>query len=164
MSVVITPGRVVIGAVAATIAYFIWRNNVKKKVFISYDHSEDVHYKRLLEAWDANSNFDFEFDSRSPGTPIDSTDAGRIKAALTTMMKSSEYLLVIVGQKSYTSKWMTWEIGRAKESDIKLKLAAVKIDRDYTTPTGLLNTGTSWTYSFTRDGIMAALAGAANNY
>jgi hypothetical protein len=21
-------------------------------VFISYDHSEDVHYKRLLEAWD----------------------------------------------------------------------------------------------------------------
>ena len=31
-------------------------------VFISYDHSEDVHYKRLLEAWDANSKFDFEFE------------------------------------------------------------------------------------------------------
>lgn len=34
-------------------------------VFISYDHSEDVHYKRLLEAWDANSNFDFQFENHS---------------------------------------------------------------------------------------------------
>lgn len=25
----------------------------KPKVFVSYDHSEDVNYKRLLQAWDA---------------------------------------------------------------------------------------------------------------
>jgi MTH538 TIR-like domain (DUF1863) len=164
VSAVITPGRVVLGAVVAAIAYVFWRSNMKKKVFISYDHSEDAHYKRLLEAWDANSDFDFQFDNRSPGTAIDSTDAGKIKAALTTMMKSAEYLLVIVGKKSHTSKWMTWEIDRAKQSDIKLKLAAVKIDRDNTTPPGLLNTGTSWTYSFTRDGIITALNNAKNNY
>ena len=35
----------------------------KTKVFVSYDHSEDALYKRLLQAWDANSNFDFEFDA-----------------------------------------------------------------------------------------------------
>lgn len=137
---------------------------MKKKVFISYDHSEDVHYKRLLEAWDANSNFDFEFDSRSPNEPIDSLEAARVRAALTTMMKSADYLLVIVGSKSYTSVWMKWEIDRAKQSDTKLKLAAVKIDRDNTTPGGLLNTGTSWAYSFTRDGIINALNNATNNY
>jgi len=80
------------------------------------------------------------------------------------MMKSAEYLLVIVGAKSHASSWMTWEIDRAKQADVKLKLAAVKIDRDNTTPPGLLNTGTSWAYSFTREGIINALNSATNSY
>lgn len=135
-----------------------------KKVFISYDHSEDAHYKRLLQAWDANTSFDFEFDSRGPDVPIDSEEASKIKASLTTKMKSADYLLVIVGKKTHTSKWVTWEISRAKESDVKLKLAAVKIDRDNSTPAGLANVGTSWASSFTLENIVKALDGAANNY
>lgn len=135
-----------------------------KKVFISYDHSEDVHYKRLLQAWDANTNFEFEFDSRGPDVAINSTDAARVQAALTTKMKDADYLLVIVGNKTHTSSWVTWEIDRAKKSDVKLRLAAVKIDRNYTTPGGLLGVGTSWANSFTRDAIIAALDNANNNY
>lgn len=135
-----------------------------KKVFVSYDHSEDAHYKRLLQAWDANTSFDFEFDSRGPDTAIDSADAGRIKAALTAKMKEADYLLVIVGGKTHTSKWVTWEIDRAKQSDVKLKLAAVKIDRGNTTPSGLIGVGTSWAYSFTLENIVAALDGATNTY
>ncbi len=42
-------------------------------------------------------------------------------------MKDADYLLVIVGEKTYTSKWVGWEISRARESDVKLKLAAVKL-------------------------------------
>jgi hypothetical protein len=135
-----------------------------KKVFVSYDHSEDVHYKRLLQAWDANTSFDFEFDSRGPDVPIDSEEASKIKAALTTRMKSADYLLVIVGKKTHTSKWVTWEISRAKESDVKLKLAAVKIDGGNTTPSGLLGVGTSWAYSFALENIVKALDEATNNY
>lgn len=135
-----------------------------KKVFVSYDHSEDVHYKRLLQAWDANTSFDFEFDSRGPDVPINSEDAGRIKAALTAKMKDADYLLVIVGKKTYTSNWVTWEIERAKQSDVKLRLAAVKIDRENTTPSGLIGVGTSWAYGFTLENIVAALNGATNNY
>ena len=37
-----------------------------KNVFVNNDHSEDFHYKELLRAWDANTDFDFEFDLRSP--------------------------------------------------------------------------------------------------
>lgn len=136
----------------------------KKKVFVSYDHSEDLHYKNLLRAWDANDNFDFEFDQRSPNEPIDSIESGKIKESLTKMMKQSEYLLVIIGKKSHESKWMNWEISRAKQSDIKLKLVAIKIDNSYTTPSGLLNTGAVFARSFTRDGIIAALNNANNNY
>src|SRR5712691_3401708 len=123
----------------------------KKKVFVSYDHSEDLKYKNLLAAWDANSNFEFSFDQRSPNEPIDSQVADRVKAALTVMMKSADYLLVIVGSKSHTSKWMTWEIDRAKKDDVKLNLAGVKIAGGYVTPPGLLGVGTAWAYSFEQD-------------
>jgi hypothetical protein len=134
------------------------------KVFVSYDHSEDAHYKRLLQAWDANQDFDFEFDSRGPDVAIDSTTSGTVKAALTTKMKSASHLLVLIGAKTATSKWVSWEIGRAKDTDIKLKLAAVKLAKDNTTPSGLLNVGTSWATAFTRDQVVAALKEAKNAY
>jgi hypothetical protein len=136
----------------------------KTKVFVSYDHSEDLLYKRLLQAWDANTDFEFEIDSRGPNVPIDSSDAGPVKAALTKMMKSATHLLVLVGEKSNKSKWMHWEIERAKESDVKLKLAAVKLAKENVTPSGLLNVGTSWATSFTRDQIVDALKAAKIGY
>lgn len=136
----------------------------KKKVFVSYDHSEDAHYKRLLQAWDANPNFDFEFDSRGPNVAINSDDAARVKQSLTRMMKDATHLLVLVGEKSHKSKWMEWEIDRAKQSDVKLKLAAVKLAKSNATPPGLLNVGTSWATSFGRDRIIEALNNATNTY
>jgi hypothetical protein len=125
----------------------------KTKVFVSYDHSEDAHYKRLLQAWDANPEFDFEFDSRGPNVAINSNDAAVVKASLTKLLKSATHLLVIVGEKSNTSNWMTWEIDRAKQIDTKLKLSAIKISKANITPIGLLNCGTSWATSFERDRI-----------
>ena len=136
----------------------------KTKVFVSYDHSEDAHYKRLLQAWDANPDFDFEFDSRGPNVAIDSDAAAIVKATLARLMKSATHLLVLVGVKSYTSTWMTWEIDRAKQSDIKLRLAAVKLAKANTTPPGLLNVGTAWATSFERDRIVDALNLARANY
>ncbi|CAN5823128.1 hypothetical protein BH20ACI4_BH20ACI4_03510 [soil metagenome] len=137
-------------------------NMIGKKVFVSYDHSEDVDYKRLLQAWDANTSFDFDFDSRGPNVPIDSYDASVIKGVLTAKMKSADYLLVIVGEKTHTSKWVRWEIGRARESDVKLKLAAVKIKSYYTLLEGLA--GASVSQNFTLEGIVNALNAATNYY
>lgn len=108
-----------------------------KKVFISYDHSEDATYKYLLQAWDANTDFNFEFDQRSPNEPINSTNASVIQAALTKKMKESDYILVIIGSKSYTSKWMKWEIERAKQIDTNLRFAAVKLELGNIKPAGL---------------------------
>jgi hypothetical protein len=136
----------------------------KAKVFVSYDHSEDKHYKYLLQAWDANPDFDFEFDSRGPNVAINSTDAAVIKTRLATLMKEATHLLVIVGEKSATSEWMTWEIERAKKDDIKLKLAAIKLAKANITPPGLLNVGTAWATSFERDRIVEALKAAVIGY
>ena len=133
-----------------------------KEVFVSYDHSEDVHYKELLRAWDANTDFDFEFDLRSPNVAIDSTDASVIQAALTKKMKEADYILIIIGQKTYSSKCMAWEISRAQQHDTKLKFAAVRINADNTLPSGLPNY-TALTTGFTLDGIVAALNKAKNS-
>ena len=134
-----------------------------KKVFVSYDHSEDVHYKELLRAWDANTDFDFEFDLRSPNVAIDSNDASVIQANLTKKMKESEYILVIIGKKSYTSKWQKWEVGRAKKDDVKLKFAAVKIESNSQNPEGLPNS-TAIANGFTLQGIVNVLNNANNYY
>ena len=136
----------------------------KKKVFVSYDHSEDLKYKNILRAWDANENFDFEFDQRSPNEAIDSTNASVVKQNLTKMLQQSEYLLVLIGEKSHQSSWMKWEIQKAKEKDIKLKLAAVKIKNTNITPEELLNSNTAFAFSFERDQIISALDKAKNNY
>jgi hypothetical protein len=136
----------------------------KPKVFVSYDHSEDALYKWMLQAWDANPDFNFEFDSRGPDVAIDSTNGATIKQTLVRMMKEATHLLVLVGAKSASSKWMTWEIHRAKQPDMKLKLAAIKLAKSNPTPPGLLNTGTAWATSFERDRIVAALKEATNNY
>lgn len=136
----------------------------KTKVFVSYDHSEDANYKRLLQAWDANPDFDFEFDSRGPNVAINSTDAAVVKAALVKTMKTATHLLVLVGEKSSTSDWINWEIARAKESDVELKIAAVKLTGSSVSPAGLLNIGTAWATSFTRERIVDALKVAKVGY
>ncbi|MCH4024759.1 MAG: TIR domain-containing protein [Acetobacter fabarum] len=124
----------------------------KTKVFVSYDHSEDASYKYLL------------FDSRGPNIPIDSDNSAVIKASLTKLLKSATHLLVIVGEKSSTSDWIAWEIARAKQDDVKIKLAAVKLNKANITPAGLLNVGTSWATSFERDRIVDALKEAKVGY
>jgi len=129
----------------------------KKKVFISYDHSEDVHYKRLLDAWNKNDKFQFEFDNRSPNHPIDSKDADVVKAQLTRLMKDADYMLVIVGEKTHGSKWVNWEVQRALQPDVHLKLAVVKIDRDYDSPQALLRSGAAWAYRFTEQNVIDVL-------
>lgn len=132
------------------------------KVFISYDHSEDAHYKYLLQGWSNHPNFEFEFDNRSVKVPINSVDAGRVKAGITLKMKEATHLFVIVGKLSHTSDWIDWEIEKAKE--LGLKLSAVKIDRAYNSPIGLLGVGTSWATSFTEKKIIAALNEAVVGY
>ena len=67
------------------------------------------------------------------------------------MTKTAPHLLVIVGEKTWTSKWVTWEIQRAKQADVRLRLAAVKLQKSNITPTGLLNMQTAWATSFERD-------------
>jgi len=134
-----------------------------KKVFVSYDHSEDFLYKELLRAWDANTSFDFRFDLRSPNQAIDSVYAPAIQASLTRKMKESDFILVIVGEKTHTSKWMRWEIKRAQQDDTNLRFAAVKIKSQNLLPAGLPEY-TAIANGFTLEAIKKALTTSNRNY
>ena len=136
----------------------------KKKVFVSFDYENDKYYKFLLEAWDANKQFEFSFADQS-AREINSNNVGRVKAGLTGRINSATYTLVIVGKEANKlhrdykligyRNWINFEI--AKSKDNRNKLVAVKIDRMYKFPEELLNSGASWAMSFTEAAIVKAL-------
>lgn len=127
----------------------------KKKVFISYDYENDRHYKNLLLAWDANTQFDFYISDYSADVSINSTDAGAIKSTLSRYINQCTVFLVIVGKNTAKSSWVKWEIEKAVE--LGKKIIAVKTDRDNETPTELYGVGASWALSFTQEAITKAL-------
>lgn len=155
-----------IGAlVVAVVGRLLWPLLPKDppKVFVSFE-GEDLHYKRLLAAWNKNRRFDFQMEEHSPTEPIDSKRSAVIKMALEKRIKESDYLLVIVGPETHASSWVNWEIRRAKEPDVRLKLAAVKVDRGYRSPSELLDCGVAFGIGFTEESVLDALKRASTNY
>lgn len=130
----------------------------RMKAFISYDFDNDKHYKNLLLAWDANSEFDFSFYDESVDVSVDSDDASAIRRVISAKINNATYFLCLIGKQTHKSRWVDWEIKKAIE--LKKKLVAVKIDNSYTSPDAILNVGASWAKSFTLDSIKNALAEA----
>ncbi len=136
----------------------------KKKVCISFDYEHDKDYRNLIAAWNANPNFEFAIKDKTPNE-IQSTDYSRIKAVLTQKICDATYLLVVIGkyanQKDRNSdkigdlNWQNWEINKAKA--IKKKIIGVKLDRSYDSPIAILNSGATFVYGFTEEGIISAL-------
>lgn len=136
----------------------------KKKVFVSFDYENDRHYKFLLNAWDANSNMDFVFNDCS-SDEIHSNSVSVVKANLTKRINDCTYTLVIVGKyanqahKDRTEigykNWQNFEIARSKSAGNKL--VAIKLDKEYTSPDEILNSGAKWAMSFTQSAIIKAL-------
>ena len=130
----------------------------KKKIFISYDYDHDKHYKNLLVAWDKNSEFDFSLNDQSADVSIQSTDAAVIKRAISAKINAATYFFCIVGAKTSSSKWVEWEIDKAK--NLNKRLVAVKISSTNTTPADLLGAGATWAMSFTFSAIKQAIDSA----
>lgn len=140
---------------------------IKKKIFVSFDYEKDRQYKYLLEAWNKNSEFEFEFDDKST-REINSWNIPTIKAALSRKINEAEYTLVIIGQDANKlhrdrsligyRNWQNYEIAKSKENGNKL--IAIKINSNYESPEELLGVGASWAYSFTEASIMKAVKNA----
>lgn len=137
----------------------------KKKVFISFDYTNDKQYKYLLDAWDSNKNMEFVFNDCSSGE-IQSNNIATVKAALTRRINTTTYTLVIIGaeankrHKDYKAigykNWINFEIAKSKENDNKL--VAVKINKSYESPDELIGVNAKWAMSFSQEAIIKALS------
>ena len=135
----------------------------KKKVFVSFDYDNDKRYKFLLQAWDANPEFDFYFNDLS-SQEINSWNISTVKGALTRRINQATYTLVIVGKeanklhKDYLEigyrNWLNFETAKSKQNGNKI--VAVKLDKSYTSPSELLGSGAEWAMSFGKDSIIKA--------
>jgi Thoeris protein ThsB, TIR-like domain len=133
-------------------------------VFVSFDYDNDRHYKYLLEAWHAHPRFQFVFQDETP-REIDSTDVGRVKAALTAKINRATHTLVIVGEFANAihrqmlwigyRNWINFEIAQSRASGNKI--VAVKLDRRFESPEELNGAGASWAMAFTEEAIVRAL-------
>lgn len=136
----------------------------KKKVFVSFDYTNDKHYKFLLNAWDKNKNMDFVFDDCS-SDEIQSDSIPTIKAGLTRRINTTTYTLVIIGKEANKKhpdsaeigykNWINYEIAKSKAN--LNKLVAVKLDKSFESPDELLGSGASWAMSFSQSAIIKAL-------
>ena len=137
---------------------------VKKKVFVSFDFENDRHYKYILNGWDKNPNFDFEFDDKS-SQEINSWNIGVVKRALSRKINEADYTLVIVGKEANKlhndykeigyRNWQNYEVAKSKEHGNKL--IGVKINSLYKSPEELLGSSAKWAMSFTQESIIKAL-------
>ena len=139
----------------------------KMRVFVSFDYENDKRYKFLLEAWEANPEFDFFFSDLS-SQEIQSESVLAVKQALSRKINEATYTLVIVGKeanklhKDYkeigNKNWQNYEIAKSKEHGNVL--VAVKLDKSNESPSELLGAGASWAMSFERDPIISAMKDA----
>lgn len=139
----------------------------KKPVFVSFDYDNDKHYKNLLAAWDANSNFEFKFSDKS-AHEINSENISRVKAALTNKINDATYTLVLIGKYANEKhpdsdlindiNWINWEINKSIE--LGKKLIAVKLDSSNKSPTAIMGVGAKWAMSFTQESIIKAFENA----
>jgi len=136
----------------------------KKKVFVSFDYDNDKHYKYLLEAWDANPDFDFVFNDKTPGE-INSSNIGRVKADLTSKIREATHTLFIVGECANQlhedhrligfKNWMNFEAYQSHFANNKL--AVLKLDKSHEVPEELTGKNYWWVAGFTEDNAIKVL-------
>lgn len=147
------PIRIALGILAAVAGYVLF--NKKQKIFVSYYHDADKHYKRLLTAWSANDKFELEFEDVSTDVSIKSENDAYIRRVIADKIKQCDVFVVLIGKKSHKRDWISWEIAKAKEYG--KKIVAIKIRKNYASPQELLSAGTVWVYEYNEKKIRDAI-------
>ncbi|NQV12906.1 MAG: TIR domain-containing protein [Parcubacteria group bacterium] len=142
----------------------------KKEVFVSFDYENDKHYKYLLEAWDANDEFDFVFSDKTP-TEINSENIEPIKAGLTKKIKEATHTLVIVGEEANYQhsnheligykNWINFEVAKSIEDGNRI--AVVRLENNYTLPEEIHEGEYSIVEGYTESNIIDVLDNAPEN-
>lgn len=141
--------------------------SMKKKVLVCFDFERDRHYKYLMNAWDANDNFDLSFNDVTP-SEIQSNNISVIKANLTKKINLADITIVLVGKDAKKlhkdwreigyDNWQIFEIEKSKENGNKL--IVVYLDSNNEAPDECYGCGADWINSFNEEDIVEAIENA----
>ncbi|QOR55694.1 MAG: hypothetical protein YHS30scaffold392_37 [Phage 64_12] len=84
----------------------------RNKAYICFDGDEDMRYYRLMTAWKANDNLEFNFHNvHDLNTARDSSQEESIKKQLRERFANSKLLIVLIGEKTKgLTKFVKWEM------------------------------------------------------
>jgi hypothetical protein len=100
----------------------------RNKTYVCFDGDNDMSYYRLMTAWKANDNHDFNFhNAHEINVARDSSAEESIKRQLRERFANSRLLIVLIGEKTrYLTKFVKWEM----EVAIRLNLPIVGVNLD----------------------------------
>lgn len=98
----------------------------RNKTYVAFDGDEDIRFYRLMCAWKANDNFDFNFhDAHDLNSARDSSQEESIKRQLRERFANSKLFIILIGQKTKNlRKFVPWEM----EVAIKLGLPIIGVN------------------------------------
>lgn len=141
----------------------------KKKVYVCFDYDNDKHYKYLMEAWDANPDFDFSFNDLSPDE-IQSNNISVIKACLTKKINDANYTVVLAGKEANKlhkdwlqigyKNWQNFEVARSIANGNKLVI--IELPGYKEAPEECYGKGAIWAGKFSQQNIIDGLNEAAS--
>ena len=85
-----------------------------RNVFLSFVE-EDIYLVNLFRGQAKNENNDMEFSDYSVKEPFDSENADYIKQQIRNLIKKVSVTLCLVGETTYKSRWVNWEIKTSVE-------------------------------------------------
>lgn len=121
-----------------------------------------------MEAWNANPDFEFTFNDRSP-REIQSYDISVIKACLTKKIKEAKYTVVLAGKDANKrhpdaaeigyKNWQNFEVARSVDNGNNLVIIELP---DYSeAPEECYGHGAVWAGAFNQENIIKGLNEAA---
>lgn len=105
----------------------------RNKTYVCFDGDNDILYYRMMTAWKANDNIDFNFyDAHDLHQCRDSSCEATIKRSLRDRMSNSKILLVLVGENTKNLyKFVRWEIEIALSMGIPIIVVNLNGSRNY---------------------------------
>lgn len=98
----------------------------RNKTYVCFDGDEDMRYYRLMTAWKANNNLEFNFhNAHDLNSARDSSLEESIKRQLRERFANSKLLIVLIGEKT---KWLTKFVRWEMEVALKLGLPIVGVN------------------------------------
>lgn len=94
----------------------------RNKVYVAFDGDEDINHYRLLTAWAANTNDDFELNNAHDlNKSYDDSQEETIKRHLRRRFNNSKLFILLVGEHTKNlRKFVRWEIETAIKMDIPI--------------------------------------------